>query len=270
MRSQPASGYWVDLGRISYEEAFDIQEQALAARIKGRLPSTVILQESPPVFTIGRTGSRCNILASAAELERRGIQVLEVNRGGDVTYHGPGQLVASPLLFLGDLGLNANQYLHRLEDVLIALLASFGVHAHKKDGYPGVWWKQSKLAAVGIAVKHGYTFHGLALNVNVDLSPFDLINPCGVKQMPVASLCHVLGRPVSMPEIKQRLRDALEKSFSLNFELLSRPRLLTLMSAHPEMKSGHLQVSNSEMRHFLQDQDNQGVGRRRTSSTSHN
>lgn len=229
LRSPLAGGYWLDLGSLPYETAFELQERALGARMAGRLPSTVILQESPPVFTIGRTGSRSNILATPAELKRRGVQVVEVNRGGDVTYHGPGQLVVSPLLFLGDLNLNANQYLHRLEDVLITLLATYGVHAHKKEKYPGVWRHQSKLAAVGIAVRHGYTFHGLALNVNVDLSPFELINPCGVKRMPVSSLRRALGRPISMPEVKERLRRILENAFSLKLEPLSRPKLEALL-----------------------------------------
>lgn len=210
------SGYWLDLGLGSYAPAFQQQEQVLAARMAGRLPSVVILQENWPVFTIGRAGSRANILASAEELHRLGIEVLEVNRGGDITYHGPGQLIASPLLYLGDVNLNANQYLHRLEDVLMELLAGYGVQTVKNPDYPGVWLDEEKIAAVGIAVRHGYTFHGFSLNVSLDLAPFGLINPCGVPQMPVTSLHKVLGRDVPMSEVKERLREILQSTFGLS------------------------------------------------------
>jgi lipoate-protein ligase B len=211
-------GHWLDLGLIPYGPAFATQERVLRARMEGRLPTTIILQEDPPTFTIGRSGSAVNILASPEELERRGIEVLMVNRGGDVTYHGPGQLIVSPLLFLGDVDLNANEYLHRLEDVLIELLAEYGVRASKKADYPGAWWGDKKIGAVGIAVRHGYTFHGLSLNVNVDLAPFDLINPCGVTRMPVTSLRRGLGRTIPMTDVKARLRESLEGTFGLRLK----------------------------------------------------
>ncbi len=215
------SCYWLDLGLMSYTPAFSIQDRLLKARMKDKFPSTIILQENSSVFTIGRTGSRSNILAPAEELERLGIEVLEVNRGGDITYHGPGQLIVSPLLYLGDIDLNANQYLHRLEDALINLLSTFGINTHKKEAYPGVWWNQAKVGAVGIAVKHGYTFHGFSLNVNLDLAPFTMINPCGVSQMPVTSLHQILGRDVPMEEVKESLHEILTGTFSLRFRDVS-------------------------------------------------
>jgi len=213
--------YWLDLGLIPYEPAFAIQERILEARMRDRLPSTIILQENSSVFTIGRTGSRSNILASADELQRLGIEVLEVNRGGDITYHGPGQLIVSPLLYLGDVDLNANQYLHRLEDALIDLLSTFGIRSYKKKDYPGVWWNQAKIGAVGIAVKHGYTFHGFSLNVNLDLAPFNLINPCGVSQMLITSLRQILGHEIPMAEIKEKLHEIMMETFSLNIRDVS-------------------------------------------------
>ncbi len=206
---------------MPYEPAFAIQERILEARMRDRLPSTIILQENSSVFTIGRTGSRSNILASADELQRLGIEVLEVNRGGDITYHGPGQLIVSPLLYLGDVDLNANQYLHRLEDVLIDLLSTFGIRTYKKKDYPGVWWNQAKIGAVGIAVKHGYTFHGFSLNVNLDLAPFNLINPCGVSQMLITSLHQILGHEIPMAEIKEKLHEIMMETFSLNIRDVS-------------------------------------------------
>ncbi|CAB1058623.1 Octanoate-[acyl-carrier-protein]-protein-N-octanoyltransferase (EC [Olavius sp. associated proteobacterium Delta 1] len=215
MAAQRQTGYWLDLGLTRYAPAFGIQEQILQARLDGRLAPTVILQENLPIFTIGRSGSRDNILSSPQDLEQRGIEVLEVNRGGDVTYHGPGQLIVSPLLYLGDIGLNANQYLHRLEDVLIDLLAGYDIHAGKKAGLPGVWHGEAKIAAVGIAVKHGHTFHGFSLNLKPDLAAFNLINPCGVSQMPVTSIRQVLGQSPPMAQIKARLREILHNSLAL-------------------------------------------------------
>jgi lipoate-protein ligase B len=215
MTVERQSGYWLDLGLTRYAPAFAIQEQILQARLDGQLAPTVILQENLPIFTIGRSGSRDNILSSQQDLEQRGIEVLEVNRGGDVTYHGPGQLIVSPLLYLGDIDLNANQYLHRLEDVLIELLAGYDITAGKKEGQPGVWREESKIAAVGIAVRHGYTFHGFSLNIKPDLAAFSLINPCGVSQMPVTSIRQVLGQSPPMAQVKTRLRQILQQSFAI-------------------------------------------------------
>ena len=221
MARRDQTEYWLDLGLMPYESAFAIQERILEARMRDRLPSTIILQENSSVFTIGRSGSRSNILASADELQRLGIEVLEVNRGGDITYHGPGQLIVSPLLYLGDVDLNANQYLHRLEDVLIDLLSTLGIRTYKKKDYPGVWWNQAKIGAVGIAVKHGYTFHGFSLNVNLDLAPFNLINPCGVSQMLITSLHQILGHEIPMAEIKEKLHEIMTETFSLNIRDVS-------------------------------------------------
>jgi lipoate-protein ligase B len=228
-------GYWLDLGLIPYAPAFAIQAQVLQARMEGRLPTTIILQENPPTFTIGRSGSRTNILLSPDELAQRGIEVLEVNRGGDVTYHGPGQLIVSPLLYLGDVDLNANQYLHRLEDPLIELLAGYDIQASKKPDYPGVWVAGKKIGAVGIAVKHGYTFHGFSLNVTLDLAPFDLINPCGVVRMPMTSMERVLKRPVLMAEIKARLRQAIAHTFRLDLQDVTWATLQAII--HPAQES---------------------------------
>jgi len=222
-------GNWLDLGLMPYAPAFAIQEQVLQARLDGRLGTTVILQENLPVFTIGRSGSRVNILATSENLQQRGIAVLEVNRGGDVTYHGPGQLIVSPLIYLGDVGLNANQYLHRLEDVLIELLAGYEIRTGKKEGYPGVWFKDAKIAAVGIAVKHGFTFHGFALNVDPDLECFHLINPCGVSRMPVTSMRQVLGASPPMTQVKTRLQRVLEECFALETRGTSWPDLLNII-----------------------------------------
>jgi lipoate-protein ligase B len=209
------NSYWMDLGFLPYTPAFSLQEKVLEARMDGHLPPTIILQENPPTFTLGRSGSESNILATPDELAARGIELINVNRGGDVTYHGPGQLIASPLLYLGDVDLNANQYMHRIEDVMIAVLAEFGLQAVKREQYPGVWLGEAKVGAVGIGVRHGYTFHGMSLNINLDLSPFNLINPCGVVAMPVTSMQAALGHPVSILAVKTVLRQSLSATFNL-------------------------------------------------------
>ena len=183
-----------------------------------------------PTYTIGRDGSQANILAAPTQLAALGIEVVDVSRGGDVTYHGPGQLIASPLLYLGTVELNANQYLHRLEDVLIEVLAGYGLQGGKVAGYPGVWLNGAKIGAVGIAVRNGYTFHGLSLNVAMDLMPFELINPCGVPKMPVTSVAKALGRDVPIVEARLQLRRALASGLKLELEDVTLPDLEPCLS----------------------------------------
>ena len=223
------TAYWLDLGYLPYTPAFDIQEQVYRARVDDRLPSTIILQENPPTFTIGRAGSRTNLLVSAELLAEQGVEVLEVSRGGDITYHGPGQIIASPLFYLGDIDMNANVYLHSLEDVLIDVLALHGIDGGKDPDHPGVWIGPAKIGAVGIAVRHGFTFHGLSLNVSLDLKPFCYINPCGVPQMPVTSMAQLLGQALDFSEIKNQLKQAMAETFRLKLEDISWE---TLQSRH--------------------------------------
>jgi len=224
-RCRIVNAYWLDLGFLEYLPAFTIQEQVLEARQNGLPHPTIILQENPPTFTIGRSGSPENIIISPDECSQRGVEVLEVNRGGDVTFHGPGQLIASPLLYLGDVGLNANQYLHRLEDILIEILGGYGIQAGKKPDYPGVWIGLAKIASVGIAVRHGFTFHGFSLNVNLDLAPFNWIHPCGFPHLLMTSMELQLGEQVSMTEVKHLTRQAISRAFDLQFEDITWPEL---------------------------------------------
>lgn len=228
MPSIPA--YWVDLGLVDYRPAFEFQERCLEARCQGRLGPLIIVQQNYPVFTLGRSASEDNILASPEVLAQRGIEILRVNRGGDVTYHGPGQLIVSPLLYLGEIGLNANQYLHRLEDVLILLLREYNLVTTKREEYPGVWWGKKKIGAVGIAVRHGFTFHGLSLNVDLDLEPFSLINPCGIPQMQVTSMKEVLGHEVDLSAVRDRLLAVMADVFALQLEKISVEVLQTKLS----------------------------------------
>jgi lipoyl(octanoyl) transferase len=210
--------YVIDLGIVSYTPAIKLQEYIFHARLEGRLPPVVILQECLPVFTVGQSGKRSNILATQTELDLLGIQVLEVSRGGDVTYHGPGQLICSPIIYLGDLGLNANQYLHRLEDLILVLLKPYSILAEKDPDHPGAWVKHKKIGSVGLAVKSGYTMHGFSLNINLDLHPFTLINPCGVPQMPVTGISQELNLVVQTQDVKGRLAEAFHEVLDLDLE----------------------------------------------------
>ena len=222
-------GLWLDLGTMPYKPAFDIQTALYRERIEGDLPTIVIVQENNPVFTIGRTGSRSNILAPEKKLQELGIEVIEVNRGGDVTYHAPGQIIVSPLFYLGDIDQNANQYFHRLEDVQISVLDHYGIISKKKEGYPGAWCGQEKIGSVGIAVRHGYTCHGFSLNVNPDLHPFGLINPCGVNQMPVTSMEKMLGRDIPGEHVRETIRDVMGNIFGFEFQTITLAHALSML-----------------------------------------
>jgi len=186
----------IHLGRVDYAAALDIQRQLIEARHAQRIGNTLLLLEHPPVLTLGRNSSRSNILASDDLLARRGVRIHEINRGGDVTYHGPGQLVGYPILDLRSFTprLGAIDYVRRLEETLIRACSDFGVPAQRIAGRTGVWTipggaiPEKKIAAIGVHIARGITSHGFALNVNTDLRDFDLIVPCGISDRSVTGL----------------------------------------------------------------------------------
>ncbi|HEY8679180.1 MAG TPA: lipoyl(octanoyl) transferase LipB [Candidatus Dormibacteraeota bacterium] len=190
------------LGLLPYEEAWALQNGLADARRAGQIPDTLLLVQHPHTYTIGRRGSRDHVYLSGAELVARGITCLEVDRGGDVTYHGPGQLVGYPILDLGaqpDVG----RYLRNLEAVLIGLLADFGVGAGRLEGYTGVWIGDRKIAAIGVKLGQGVTTHGFALNVTTDLRLFQHILPCGIPDKGVTSMEVELGRAPAMADVQE-------------------------------------------------------------------
>jgi len=186
----------IHLGRVDYTTALDLQRQLIEARHVQRIGNTLLLLEHPPVLTLGRNSSRGNILASDDLLARRGVEIHEINRGGDVTYHGPGQLVGYPILDLRSFTprLGAIDYVRRLEEALIRACSDFGVVAQRIAGRTGVWTipggaiPEKKIAAIGVHIARGITSHGFALNVTTDLRDFDLIVPCGISDRSVTSL----------------------------------------------------------------------------------
>jgi len=206
------------LGRVPYEQAWSLQNRVADERRAGLVPDTLILLEHPHTYTIGRSGTRDHVFLNEEELAERGITCLDVDRGGDVTYHGPGQLVGYPILDLGPKP-EVGFYLRNLEGCLIDVLADFGMTAGRLSGYTGVWIGDRKIAAIGIKVSQGVTTHGFALNVSTDLSLFTHILACGIPDKGVTSMGLELGAPPSMTAVE----DAVIARFSERFVLPGTP-----------------------------------------------
>ncbi|MCJ7710787.1 MAG: lipoyl(octanoyl) transferase LipB [Chloroflexi bacterium] len=193
----PLAAHW--LGRVGYRDAWDLQKRLAAARAADRIGDRLLLLEHPAVLTLGRGADEGHVLAPASLLEERGIELLRVERGGEVTYHGPGQLVAYPIVRLADRGLLLRPFVRALEGALSDTCAAFGVTAGRREGHPGCWVTPDgplprKIGALGLRVERGVTYHGIALNVSVDLADFALIDPCGMPGLTSASIVSELGR----------------------------------------------------------------------------
>ncbi len=185
----------VNLGRIAYEEAQELQKKTALGRISGEQPDDVLfLLEHPPVITMGRTGHRDNVIAPTRALQTRGVDFFEIDRGGDVTFHGPGQLVGYLIYNLKEHREDLHWFLREVEAALIVSLGEHGIEARRNGGLTGVWVEDRKIASIGIHVKQWVTWHGFALNVNTDLANFDLIVPCGIQGVEMTSMQHETGR----------------------------------------------------------------------------
>ncbi len=221
-RPSPAGArvcYGVELPQTDYRTAWGLQAGLVAARREGRLARDLfILLEHPPVFTLGRRGGRENLVVPEALLEKNGISVVQVERGGNITYHGPGQLVVYPIIDLQAAGLGVTEYVGALETVMIRLAADFGVTAQRDARNRGVWVGNNKLGSIGIAVRRGVSFHGLAFNANLALAPFGWINPCGLKDVGMTTLACERGTPVSMTAVRQAAWRQIEAVFEVRLE----------------------------------------------------
>jgi lipoate-protein ligase B len=179
----------VDLGVMPYADALALQRDAAKARLSGALADDVLLLvEHPPVITLGRSTKAGNLLASSEQLAARGVELFDVERGGDVTFHGPGQLVGYPIVNLERHTMDLHWYLRRLEDVMIRALAACGIEAARNPGKTGVWVRDRKIASIGVHARQWVTWHGFALNVTTDLSYFDLMVPCGIQDVVMTSV----------------------------------------------------------------------------------
>jgi lipoate-protein ligase B len=209
--TSPIAAY--DLGRIPYREALELQRRAVSARAQESERDAIYFAEHEPVLTVGRAGRAESLRASEALLRDRGVEVVPVERGGDITYHGPGQIVAYPILALSELpsGRDLHRYLRDLEEVLITMLGSYGIEAGRRPPYTGVWVGDRKVAAIGVAVRRWITFHGFALNLNPDLRHFDWIHPCGIRDLGVTSMRDLLGEAPPRSEVIARLRESFAR-----------------------------------------------------------
>jgi lipoate-protein ligase B len=208
----------LDLGRVSYEKAWKYQKELVESRRRGEIGDSLVFVEHLPVLTLGRAWKPQNVLADGRELKEKGVEVYEVERGGDVTFHGPGQIVGYPIVDLAQRGRDLHRYLRDLEDVLIQTVASYGLEAGRKPGLTGVWVGEEKVCAFGVAVKSWVSYHGFALNVNTDLSYFSLINPCGIQDKGITSLAKLLGHWVDPEEVKARIAEAFAQVFGYSME----------------------------------------------------
>jgi len=203
------------LGRVPYGEALDLQEALLERRQRGEIEDTLLLLEHPAVLTLGRGGDEANVLADRAQLSALGIEVRRVGRGGDVTYHGPGQLVGYWIVSLRRWHDDVGRFLRAIEETLIRALAPFGIEGRRVPGFTGVWCPVpgrsdlEKIASIGVGIRRWVSYHGFALNVTTDLSHFDAIVPCGLRGKRMTSMERLLGRPVPLDDAADAVAVAL-------------------------------------------------------------
>ncbi|RJR23436.1 MAG: lipoyl(octanoyl) transferase LipB [Desulfobacteraceae bacterium] len=208
------------LGRVPYRKGLLMQEEIVSLRSAGKIKDTLLLLEHPHTYTVGTRGNEGCFPSCRIDLEAKGVHFHMVERGGDVTYHGPGQLVGYPIIDLKPMGLDLIKYVRNLEDVLILSIESFGVKADRLKGYPGVWVGSEKIAAIGIKVnKEGVAFHGFALNITTDLDFFSFIVPCGIKDKGITSLAKILGTSPSMDEVVGAVAESFKKVFQVELNL---------------------------------------------------
>ncbi len=208
---------FIDLGRQSYRPVWALQRRLQQQRIAGEIPDTLLFVEHHPVYTIGKNGTDLHVIASESYLKQRGIEVVEVDRGGDVTYHGPGQLVGYPIFNLNQHQKSVSGFMRQLEEVFIqALSEKWGIESQRKDGYTGAWIGNEKIVAMGVRISRWVTMHGFAMNVKPELEHFQGIIPCGIFEYGVTSLEEQLNADVPMSQVKDVILDAFKTVFSFS------------------------------------------------------
>ncbi|RMG24413.1 MAG: lipoyl(octanoyl) transferase LipB [Methanobacteriota archaeon] len=220
----------MNLGRQPYTPVWEFQRMLQRARIEERIPDVLIYVEHDPVYTIGKNGSDLNIIASESFLKQHGIEVVHVDRGGDVTYHGPGQLVGYPIFHLKYHRKSVSWYMRQLEEVFIRVLANWGLKGYREEGLTGVWVEDEKIVAFGVRISRWVTMHGFAFNINTRLNDFDGIIPCGILHKGVTSLEKILGRRVEWQEVLPLVTSAFKEVFSFQ----------TVLEVHPHWNAQQL------------------------------
>lgn len=205
----------VNLGKMDYQEALDLQFKLLEKRQKGEIDDTILIVEHPPVITLGRNAKRENVLFSDQYLKEHNVDIVEINRGGDVTYHGPGQIVGYPIVNIKEQKLGIKDFVYKLEEMIINLLKdNYDIEAKRDDINNGVWVDGEKITAVGLAVKRWVTMHGFALNVSTDLSFFKLIVPCGIESREVTNIKKLIGENLNIENVIKYVIDYFISEFN--------------------------------------------------------
>jgi lipoate-protein ligase B len=239
-------GYCVELEVCSYDEIFRLQETLNRARQQGIVPDTLLLLEHQPCFTVGRKkGGLNHLLVNQGVLDEHHIKVFESNRGGDITYHGPGQLICYPIIALTGQHKDVHAFANKMEELLIRTLASFGILAMRKKEYPGVWVGDQKIGAIGIAIRKWVTMHGVSLNVCPNLTHFSFIVPCGITSLGVTSMAQIL-ETVDSKAVRSQLRKQFEELFEIKTELVTVDRIKEMVYDYAE--TGVVSCSGTQSR----------------------
>ena len=239
-----------DLGLITWSDAYALQQRLVAARKAGAVDDVLLFCEHPHVLTLGRNASQKNLLASEHVLRQKNVELRETNRGGDITYHGPGQVVGYPILNLALIRQDVHWYVRTLEEAMIRASTDFGITAYRIPGKTGIWVEppgripEEKLAAIGVHISRWVTSHGFAFNVSTDLRYFDLIIPCGIADRKATSLEKILHRNVSLEEVKPRLAHHLAQLFSLTGREISSQELFSRLSQFESFRKASAPISD--------------------------
>jgi lipoate-protein ligase B len=220
----------IDFDSIDYREAWQLQADLIVARKERILSNNIVLfLEHPAVFTLGRRGGRECLLVSEKFLDKTGVQVIQVERGGNITFHGPGQLVVYPIVDLQAARIKVVDFVSGLEEVMLRTAENWGVAAERNAANRGIWVGPNKMGSIGIAVRRGISFHGLALNINTDLTPFSWIQPCGLKDVGMTTMQQETGCQLPMQEVRAVLKKQFESVFGIKFVSKSRADLCSIL-----------------------------------------
>ena len=231
MRQNLSNLVYCDLGLIDYKETWDLQKSLHQFRAENKIGDLLLLLEHPHTYTLGKTADKNNLIGSNDYLSERKISVFDIDRGGDITYHGPGQIVGYPILNLTDWIQDTHKYLRALEQVIINVCIDYGLQGKRVEKYTGVWLDEKKICAIGIKVSRWITMHGFAFNVNTDLDYFSGIIPCGISDKQVTSLKHELKREINTQEIKEKIISNFLKVFDFNqVEIKSLDEIINFVS----------------------------------------
>lgn len=209
----------LDIPNLDYISALELMRGLVAAKTAApKTPDALILVEHQPVFTLGKRSGENDVLVPENILKKEGITIHRIERGGLITYHGPGQLVVYPILHLDSMGLGIKTLVNQLEEVVILTLDDYGIKAGRNPGYPGVWSDNKKIASIGLAVRHGVTFHGLALNYNPKLAHFGMINPCGMSEVQMTSMVELLGEDVDPDKLRTIVKNHFQSQLEVKLD----------------------------------------------------